>query len=716
MIYSASPKNEKLGTLDVDGTVIRPSAKSVPKLHNPLVFTFAAKGTDKKVQNTGPEALLMYGSDTFDVTKPYYKHTTNLMEVMFGAGQASMAMKRIIPSDANDEAEFTLWIDILPLTYQACERNSDGAPVMDGETCLINAGAGTIDGYMIKYIVSDNTVAGDPGFGLRVSKTGTMDDGSGGTSTMYPLMDFKAANKGAAYNNLAIAIESLTNDEILSEYIDTAKVLPYRLKIFERTNSESTGVIKATLTGSVGSIFTLNDTVLDPYTKRKFNIGTVFPSGWYNETDVLKPLVYNDFVAPHIYKANIATVIDMFITSEAQYVSSTPSTWYDGLDAATSSWFDFTTDVDADLIANEGYLFNIFSLKSSTGVPYFSVRFETDTAVPSAMGKEVNVNGSSPIYMSNGSDGTLSNAEFEAGVTAYMAKYLDESSEVMNYATNVENIIYDSGFTSDTKTTLANIIAIRMNTNAIFGTHDDQLGTSYLTLDSERAIATNLMTRLSLFPESSYFGTSVVRGTIIGGSGMFRDGSIENRVSNVFDFAKKLARFAGNLENKFRTNFAFDGGKNAVIEDLIDIEPSFIPETIKPTLWNDGLNWPEPYDRVQYHYTAYQTVYELDTSVLNSPIVSIAIAYLQTIAEEAWRNYTGANISQAQLSDAIIGYVNKNTSQNFGGYIEVTPTVKFTEADNERGYSWTLVIKLRANTIKTVQTTQIEASRFETTA
>lgn len=713
-ILNGAPQNLKLGVLDNSGTTVFPSNDPLPKLFMPLVFFYAEKGTTAKIPTTGAKLVHMYGANSFDPKSSYYNHASKLVEVLFGGGQSAIMSKRIVPSDAADPSDFTLWIDILPLTFQACERNSDGAPVMNGETCVIDADGPNIDGYMIKYILSNSqNVVGDPGYGAHASKTGTMDDGSGGASTMYPLFDFKASEKGSHYNNLGIAIKSLTSDEIAADYIDVTKALPYALKLFERPDENSTGVVRKNLFSSTSSTFTLKDGVLDPYTEKNFNLSDIFPGNWYNEKNVLKPLVYNEFEAPYVYKENIASVVDMFITSEESYVSETPTTWHDGEDAATITWFDFTTEDSELLIEEQGYLFNIFTLKSSTGVPYFSVRFDTDTEVPPPMGSEVNINEDSVLYMGGGDDGTMNNTNFETAVVEEMTKYLDPNSEVMNYAINNETCVINSGFTLTTAKELSNIIAIRKNTNVFFGTHDEALGTAYATLESERAIAVSLSTRLKLSPESEFFGTSVARGTIIGGSGVFRDGSINKRSSNVYDFALKLARFCGNAENKFRSQYRFDGGENAIIEDLVDIQPSFVPDGIKPLLWDEGLNYPEPMERNIYFYPAYQTVYGNDTSVLNAPLMAIAIAYLNTVAEEAWRNFTGFMGSKAQLADGIVAYVNKKTANAFTGYFEVTPSVEFTEEDIERGYSWTLVIKIKGNVMPTVQTTRIEAYRFD---
>jgi hypothetical protein len=168
---------------------------------------------------------------------------------------------------------------------------------------------------------------------------------------------------------------------------------------------------------------------------------------------------------------------------------------------------------------------------------------------------------------------------------------------------------------------------------------------------------------------------------------------------------------AGNY--KWKSAFAFDHGPLAILEWLVDITPGFIPAGIKPTLWNDGLVWAQPKDRAQYFFPAMQTVYENDTSVLNTWTTVIAIGTLNKIGGDTWREFSGANtMTDGQFKDAVTEYCNERLSGIFDSLLVVIPEVIISEKDEIRGYSWQVVFKLFAPNMKTKMVTWVEAYRI----
>ena len=51
------------------------------------------------------------------------------------------------------------------------------------------------------------------------------------------------------------------------------------------------------------------------------------------------------------------------------------------------------------------------------------------------------------------------------------------------------------------------------------------------------------------------------------------------------------------------------------------------------------------------------------------------------------------------------------TNQRFDGRFTIIPNTYFTDADTARGYSWTLMLKIYANNMDTVETLIIQANR-----
>jgi hypothetical protein len=144
-----------------------------------------------------------------------------------------------------------------------------------------------------------------------------------------------------------------------------------------------------------------------------------------------------------------------------------------------------------------------------------------------------------------------------------------------------------------------------------------------------------------------------------------------------------------------------------------DINVTFTPATVRNKDWDAGLNWVQSFGRRSYFFPALKTVYDNDTSVLNSFFTAMAIVELQKVGERAWRQFTGsANLTNAQLIERVKRFIVENTIGRFDERFVIEPDVYFTEADIARGYSWTTKIKIYAPSMKTVSVLSIEARRI----
>jgi len=711
LFKNASPDYISLGTNDKSSVPLLPSRDPIPQ-HVPLVYIYAEKGTSDKILVSGSKATAFYGSGTFDKEQPYYKHTTKLLEQMYGAGNVCM-VKRMIPADAGARSNTTLYVDVLQTTVPNYVRNSLGAKVIDPATNAykVDATTPTIPGVEIKFITEHDTVATGQALGTKVSKTGTMVDASGNPSTMYPIVELLAKYQGKYYNNIGIAIESLIGSNADVTTMVDNKAYEYALSLYTRNSATGTPILLRTLAGESKATCTLKNGSKNPLTNVKNDINYIFSNSWYNETNQLMPLRYNDYEGMHVYSSSLDTVLGMVMANEKTHISTVPATWDDGLTAPTSGWFDFTTD-DQTALDAETYLINMFNGKSSKGVDYFTMVMNTSTPTLLGNQKEVTVSKDTPLFLDGGSDGTMSNADFEANVVIELAKYIDAESEVMDTAINVESVIYDSGYTLNTKKELFNFISLRKNTVLAVGTFDDSIK-DVVPLSDERAIAVALKTRAKLAPESDYFGTPVARAIIVGGSEILNTDTPDVRSSQVFEIAVKTARLAGAGNFKWKMSELFDHGAKANLEIGYAPQPSFIPAGIKPTLWSDGMIWSQPKDRNTYFFPAIQTVYDDDTSVLNSWLTVLAVSTLNTIAGDAWREFTGsATLSDSAFKEAVLAYVNTRIEGIFGTVMTVIPEVIITAADAARGYSWQLAFKLYAPNMKTKMVTYTEVYRI----
>ena len=711
LFKNASPQYINLGVNDLSTRIVTPEPVKIPQ-HLPKQYFFAKKGSVVPTPTIGAPMLLMYGSDTFNKDSKWYNHSTRFITGITGEAN-TMMLQRVIPDDAGPEANIRIYLDIVSDDVPNYIRNSDGSYAVDSVTNAykVDTVNPTISGYKFK-LVSEYEASGLE-LGTATIKSGTMTNALGNVSNMYPILEFKAKHKGEYYNNIGFNIISLGSDEIQQDIVTETKSLPFQLQLVTRKSPEAKYEVFRSLFGEPSVQFTFKEKAINPITAARFDIEAVFQQNWYNETDRLLPLKYNDYEGMRVYRNNLETVLSMIIANEKQYISTTEETWDDGGTASTYSWFDFLSE-GSSITDDEMYLINFLTGKSTKNVNYFTFVYDSTTANTTGTQKEITLNNNTPVFLNGGSDGTLTNDMFETVVKRELSKYLDPDSEVMDNAINIESVMYDTGYTLSTKEEVCNVIGLRKDTAVGLTTHDASLGESSLPLSDQRAIAVALKTRLKLTPESSYYGTPVARGIVVAGTGLMPDNSTMDEIPLLYSIALKSARFMGAGNGKWNGVYAFDKAPGNVITELKDIKPGFIPSGIKPTLWNDGIVWAQPYDREQYHFPGIQTVYDNDTSVLNSWLTVIAICTVTKVANDAWRNFTGdVSLTKPQFKEAVEEYVNKALMGRFNGQIVVIPEVVFTEADDQRGFSFHLVNRLYANNMKTVMVYTTEAHRMD---
>lgn len=698
-IINASPQVINLGTDDQSVSAISPSPAERPQ-HFPKIYMYAKKGGTNPTPFSGIEAMSHYGTDTFDINKKYYNHQTRF--ALGIAGKANKIMyTRLVPEDAGPKSNITLYADIASADVPNYLRNSDGTYVIENGVYKTDPDTPIIDGYKVK-IISDYSNTNDVELGLAMSKPGTMFNKTGTLSTMYPILQLKAKYQGEFYNNIGLAITNPNTQNTNPSVLSATKALTYALSLVYREDKNATYNTKASLYGEPSVTFSLKEKAVNPLTKAVFDLKTVFKNNWYNERNRLLPTVYEEYENIFVYNNNIQSVLGMLMEKEKAYISSDYVEWEDGMESSTLDWFDFTTD-DSEALDEELYLMNLFNGKSSKGVKYFTFVMDSGDANLTGNLKQVEITSTTPVFLNGGSDGTLSDEMFETLFMKDMAKYIDPDSDVMDTAINLETVLYDSGFSVDAKMTMVNFIALRKNTYVCMSTHIASLGEKYMPLSEQRAIAAALKTTFKMAPESTYYGTSVMRALFVGGTGNLADNSTSDEVPLSYAMALKSAAFMGAGNGAWNGVYAFDRAPGNVITEQVNIKPEFIPAGIKPTLWNDGLVWAQPFDRVQYQFPAIQTIYENDTSVGNSLTTIVAICAMSTIADDAWRNFTGStSLSDAELAEAVENFVNEAIKDKFNGQLVVIPRVQFTVRDKQRGYSWRLVNEIYAHNMKSV--------------
>jgi len=337
------------------------------------------------------------------------------------------------------------------------------------------------------------------------------------------------------------------------------------------------------------------------------------------------------------------------------------------------------------------------------------------------------------IWLSGAKDGIMSTWLMNGLVAADMDNYNNGLHEYNDLVLHPESIIYDSGFSLETKKVLAKFISRRKDTFVVLSTFEQPYRNPFLdlqsaisdsasgsapesgapqTLDEQYSVGVALKTMLELYPESATFGTPVMRGMVIGGSGEIINSLYTPRVPVTYEVVYKAARYMGAKNGAWKNGFLFDRAPQSVVTQLKNIDVTWVPASTRNTLWSVGVNFVLNYKIRTQFFPALQTVYENDTSVLNSFFTAVAISYLNKVQHAAWREFSGSiSLTNAQLEEAVNTFIANQVKDKFDGKFVVIPDTVVTELDEIRGYSWTSNIKIYANNMKTVMTAQVEAYR-----
>lgn len=697
-IVNAAPLTRLLGTQDLSTRPLVREPEAIPT-HLPKTYVYAQKGPLTAQLVSGAERTQIYGVDSFDVRKKWANHATVLSNLVNAQGNAQM-IERILPVDAGPEANLLLSLDVLPTTVPDYLRNIDGSIQTDvnGDPVprLALGNPVMVPGFKVKWVVSNKTtVAQLQTFGAATIGPGTQTDATTLVqSQLYPILQLKSSSVGEWGNHTGIRLwapDVNTSGGVNARLLAQEKVYPIRLAVIKRSTPTSSAKVVETLFGEQSNTFSFKKGVIDPSTDRQLYIGNSFLDSYQNTKDVNYPPLIGDFGTVAIYDNNINALVEMFYNAEKAYIdaSLTPE--------------DIHTDFTG--AADEDHLFNFVSGRSSQAYPYHSFAFATGAGA-------VSMTEFTNIYAAGSSDGTMTDTLFAGLVGERVEEYNNPNSDVLDTAWNVESIIYDSGFPLATKYKLLDFMAIRKDTFVVLGTHE--VGGQILTASEDNSVAIALRTRAQLFPESEYFGTPVMRAMIMGRSGVLRSSQFTTRVPTTFEVAVKSAKYMGAGNGIWKNGKNFDGAPGSILDDMADISVTYTPAAARNRDWDAGLNWVQKYDRRALFFPALKTVYDDDTSVLNSYFTAMAICEINKVCERAWRHFSGvSNLSNAQLVERVNAFITQRTEGRFDGRFVIVPNTFFTDADIARGYSWTTAVKLYAPNMKTVMTTYVQAYRIE---
>lgn len=687
---NAAPMVIDQGTRDLSQRVVPASPLSVPQ-HLAKIYGFFEKGPigPSYMDFNNASLTQVYGDDGFDVTKKYYSHQTPFLQAAAGAGN-NCVVHRLVAPDANDVANVALYLDFLPAQVPLFQKNDDGSLVIGEDGQPVNATDSTgnpvmVAGHKVSWVIdSQELPVGQYQPGLLEQRNGLQVDG-GTQSKQIPIFELAAADAGEGGNKLAAKLFALLQSDISpfpSTLLNDGKMYPYNFQMV-KTVDPITGKTNTVLNsfGAETAKFVVQANGIDPASGAVVDMTKVVTDQYID----LPTNLATGLGTIHVYQENLDTVLGKL---------------YDAEKVISDEYRDNVINNSED----NRFALNVMSFTSSNGSPYQTVKV-VDTP------KSVRLTKNTNLFLSGSSDGTISNELLDSLVAADLDNYNNSLHEYNDLVMHPESIIYDSGFALATKKAIPKFISRRKDTFVALSTFAWNAPSA--SLADQYSVGVALKTILELYPESSTFGTPVMRGIIIGGSGTLNNSLYTKRVPLTYELMYKAARYMGASNGAWKNGFCFDKAPLSVVTQIKNIDVTWVPTSTRNTLWAAGLNFVLNYQVRTQFFPALHTVYENDTSVLNSFFTAMAIAYLNKVSHAAWREFSGSiSLTNAQLEEQVNLFVANQVKDKFDNKFVVIPNATVTELDNLRGYSWTLPIKLYANNMKTVMTTYVEAYRM----
>ena len=722
---TAAARHVMLGTDDQSTRLVTPEAKAVAQ-HVPLFYLNTVKGDYERRHIVNSELIPLYGIETVVPTSKFFNkfsifakellpYTTAVIQRAKGkvfdavvdgkntyrdANTASLVIYMATTVDTQTEKAY-----IRDASTNAVVRDENGNPTYTADDIDVN-----YSGLVAKVV--PNSMAG-------VSHTVTI---NGVDINLTPIKTLRAEGHGSFYNNIGFNIEPFINLDRNKDINEKYKTLTYGFTLFDK----HLGTPKILKTVSVEDTveFTLNEEAVVPITNKPLFLDARVPSEYGNYTDPL--YVLQSYTLDKDKSLEVAPIERKTLENRLTAILETEitKTGIDGTGAnlTLATWVDYglldgVTAEDVTKVADEyKHLVNFVTCVNTNGIDYETIRpfpssfFGIDPTVTF-----VPVSDSAITYLGGGEDSDAiyqaDNEALELGLVEEIARYSDANDIVQSIPLNHETIFYDPGLTLANKIKLGAFISKKTNTLLGMSTH--VTGEAPVSIATHISRAEAIKGILKLNTESAYYNTPTARAFIVMGSGLISNDSYRPTIPLLLDYATKIAKYTGALNGEWKGTENFYGQDGSIIRTMKDISPKFIPDTIKDKLHTSGVIWPDNEDTLTFFYPTNQTIYENDTSVLNSVITMIAICTLNTINEAIWRKYSGRqNLSNLDLKMAVENDVRERTANLFDGNFVISPEVYYTQRDEQLGWLWRLAVTLYSNVSKTVMVSHIIVKRL----
>jgi len=681
-VLSGAPTVQLAGIQDLSIRIPLPEGEALP-MHLPFCVLNTQRGPVTTQLVAGSDATRMYGANSFDETKEYTNHATMMFNTINARGNVQMVRRFI--SDSHEKARVRLSLEISEGDVPVWERDATGALLFgaDGQPIQVDGEVGpeTTNGYNARWVVTsiDDVPEVGHNFGSAPKTVGSF----GGTSTIYPWMDFEVSGHGAYGNNVAFALSCPTTESsapVKEDVVDENMAMMYRLQFVERPDVQSSPNITQTLSGGQYTEFSFKKGAVDKSTDRNLHIDKVLPKAYRDVDSKGFAPIFGPMDNYHVYEAFMTEALGLLAAKE----NGNPEF--------------LGTPI-------EPHMFNPVGGEDVTGIRYHTFNLQGPEAGGSLLGEGIY------HYAQGGSDGDQSPEAFDAFVKNLFDTFeFNDVDEFMDSAEFPFSVFYDSGFSIETKKSMLAPIGLRKDVYTVLSTQDANQPQN--TADEELSIAISLRARARLYPESTHYGTSTCRAIIVGHSGKLLNSNYDGLLPLTIDFANKCAGYMGASHGSMKEAESIDTSPLNNVTMFRDINCVYKNPRVRQKDWAAGLVWVQRKDRHDFFYPAYQTVYDNDTSVLNSAVNMMIAVELEKVCERTWRNLTGdAKLSDAQFFEKSNKMIEDYTAGRFDGRVTIIAETYKTEADALRGYSWSCKLHMYANNMRTVGTYTVTANR-----
>lgn len=764
-IYTSTPRAMMLGVRDESIREI-PLEDIVLPCHLPWAMTFAEQGDGFPHMLMSSGAVRMYGAETFDITGKYATHQTAAINV-FMQNANPMMLQRIIPAGAKT-ALLRLSLEIIPTMIPDYERDPDtGAIVYEFNQYDIRV-------PKVKEMIAGNRVVfhtsatpwsaeaeNDPAVlelagATRIKKYRSGETtGTGGEvlgkldetvsadtpeSTLYPIMDVLVSSAGSFGNRKGIRVMLPTtkgaNPLDYGTFIEGKAYLP-RLGLVTQDPKENNRYVNiGTTNGDLFIDVSFKEGVRTSRGKVPLYIGDRLVEE-YQINNENQPFIPGPYGKVHVYHEDLTAALEVLINGTAKgdplagKIKGEKD--FNSLGPNSYTRFPLTTDV--------AHMLNFLGGYDENGIPYHA--FEVKKSVNFggvAIGHETY------IFPTGGDDGlplTVTGEIDELAKYELFDKAVRDEAETfgsgpvkwLNTAKYPINAVWDTGFSMETKKVLLTPIGLRKDIAVVLATHsvgdyatttevDPATGTVKVvkkfqwmgdnTMDIETSLAGQLRDYARLYPESEVYGTPVCRAIIVGQAGRLINSSYTRRLPLTIEYANKVSRFMGAADGFWNPTRAYDQKGQNIIELMRDVNLSWREENVANQQWANGLVYAEDYDMRRMFFPAIRTVYNNETSVLNSSITMWAITTVEREAHNSWRDLVGnGKFSPAKFLQESDRILSDRLAKRFDDRFIIEVETYYTESDRLRGYSWSCNIHIYAPNMKTVGQYTVVAHRIE---